>query len=832
MKISELAAKILHTGTSLLNLCDSSTRSSDEAKNLEQAMERLKSPRHEVGVVGLQGHGKSTLINALLGESLAYSGAEIAQNCVTRIQWGEPRCEVLTKTSDGGLQREVHPVTMLKELGRRGGVSVEPGSEIVAFTQAEFLQDGVCLVDTPGADAGLEAETDNATVEDYLRRANVVLAAVLARKPGLAGVFELLEQAGRSASDVVVALTMSDLLEDEDEVEEAVSVSRRQMRLHFGSDVPVFAVSARRALNSASDGTDATLEMNRLKLRLRRSALSARLGTISSALSALDGTAEKLRTDCTETLKSLETVESELNEGVCEASALLAKQHKTLADAKLAIEEAADMAIDDVQACLEEERRMICWELAQDATSNQANKMQQLADRVDERLQDIMAEFRSDVEEELGRSGAPENTEVLTQAPKHNTRVKVPPLSMEQIALIVGGIVPLPLTIWQTIDNFLSLDQKPSFAQSKQWRQSSQFDSFWQTLTASAISWAKEYTQSIVISSVKCLQHRRQQSASINESLHQELRTIEEQARETRFRSECIVRSIDEMNIRLMPVRSVLQLLRALEPVVCSDVIEIAREMSAEHLDGYAGLVEDIKSIQRCFPDASDEVQSFWSHAHAARHLLHDQEFSEACAQAEMAVELATGVQPDWREVPVKLYALATRHASGPDAALTYLQNQCEQDSLINERIALGLLAGRTESVRHTLSKCDREILDNAVRSLAEYACFAREADCPPEMDTGIGLLHQSSRVLKVEADTDKMVDSVQFDSSLERHIAARLVHWASLEEEESLLVEQAYGAFGALEHLLPASAASQLESWLQSTAEAGCCSLSASSSA
>lgn len=857
MRISELAAKIQHAGVSLLNLCDSSTRSSDEAKNLEQALERLKSPRHEVGVVGLQGHGKSTLINALLGESLAYSGPEIAQNCVTRIQWGEPRCEVLTRTDDGELQREVHPITGFRELGRRGGVSVKPGSEIVAFTQSAFLLDGVCLVDTPGADAGLEAETDNATVEDYLRNANVVLVAVLSRKPGLAGVFELLEQAGRSASDVVVALTMSDLLEDEDEVEEAISVSRRQMRVHFGSDVPVFAVSARGALNGASDGADAALEMNRLKMRLRRSALSARLGTISSALSALDGTTARLRTDCAEALRSLETVEAEMNERVSEADALLAKQGRVLRDLRLAVDEMADVALDDAQASAIEQLNIIEWELSQSSATQQLG--QRASMRSGDRFRCSSCGYELVIPEgdpsrfvwcdhcgtknDRNRADKAINTISLPTQTSYSVALRESiTLTFSRIAeqlhdfaedidheLVRHGVVPkspvLPdsTSVEAKVIDEISVCSNGSL---------SSFRTLSAAVSNAIAEWADNYVHTVVKACTLSINECEQQSARHIASLREQLRAAEEQARKSGSKSDCIEKFLGEMNTQLMPVRSLLQLLRALEPVSCSDVIEIAHEMGAEHLDGCAGLVADIKSIQRYCPDASDEVRSFWSHVHAARHLLHDEEFSEACAQAEMAVELATGVQSDWREVPVRLYALATRSASGPDAALTYLQNQCEQDSLLDERVALGLLAGRVESARRVISKCDRAILDSTVRSLAEYVCFACEADCPPGMDTGIGLLHRSSQALCVESDTDRMVDALQFDSSLERHVVARLVRWTRLEEEELLLLEQAYGAFGALEHLLPASAASELESWLNSTPEAGFCSPSVGSSA
>jgi hypothetical protein len=67
------------------------------------------------------------------------------------------------------------------------------------------------------------------------------------------------------------------------------------------------------------------------------------------------------------------------------------------------------------------------------------------------------------------------------------------------------------------------------------------------------------------------------------------------------------------------------------------------------------------------------------------------------------------------------------------------------------------------------------------------------------------------------------MVDILRLDSSLERHLAARLNQWAGLDEDESLLVEQAYGSFGASEHMLPASVSVELKSWLCSTATACC---------
>ena len=209
---------------------------------LKDVIGQVRHATAEIGIVGVTGHGKSTLVNALLGQRIVYSGAEIATSHIVRIRYGDPRVELQTAE---GIQ--IRPLDALCELGHRGGDVIDQAAHITAFCQSSLLGNGLCLVDTPGLDAGLGHESDDATAEGYLQEAGLIVLAIRADKPSTARAFDFLEQAHQAGMDVIIAVTAADLLDDE-ELEESLETVCRIARQRTKENIHVFPIAADRVL--------------------------------------------------------------------------------------------------------------------------------------------------------------------------------------------------------------------------------------------------------------------------------------------------------------------------------------------------------------------------------------------------------------------------------------------------------------------------------------------------------------------------------------------------------------------------------------------------------
>jgi GTP-binding protein EngB required for normal cell division len=213
--------------------------SEQDAVLLNELHSEAAQAAYEIGVVGLQGHGKSTLINALLGRQLLYSSARIATSHIIRLSYGDEEF-VSVKLPDGGVRN--YPIDALDRLGHRAGEDLPRDALIEVFVRSPALRRGFSLVDTPGLASADQVETDHAVFERYFSRSRSLLVVCHATRPGIQGFSDLMRQAIEQQKEVIVVLTAADLLDDE-ELEEALTVVRRQIS-QIGASLPVYAVSA------------------------------------------------------------------------------------------------------------------------------------------------------------------------------------------------------------------------------------------------------------------------------------------------------------------------------------------------------------------------------------------------------------------------------------------------------------------------------------------------------------------------------------------------------------------------------------------------------------
>jgi hypothetical protein len=197
--------------------------------------------------------GKSTVINALLGEPLVPAGVVPLTSVITVIQWGSAPAACATLRY--GENRPIEIAALADYVTERGNPGNTKAVERVVIEHPSlWLADGMRLVDTPGIASVYEHNTDE--TRRYLPQADAVLFIASVDQPVSRAELDFLRDIRRYAGKIFCLLNKTDYLRP-DELHESLAFSMHAIREALGTDdVPVFPVSARLALEGKM-GNDA-----------------------------------------------------------------------------------------------------------------------------------------------------------------------------------------------------------------------------------------------------------------------------------------------------------------------------------------------------------------------------------------------------------------------------------------------------------------------------------------------------------------------------------------------------------------------------------------------
>jgi hypothetical protein len=197
--------------------------------------------------------GKSTVINALLGEPLVPAGVVPLTSVITVIQSG--RAPAAYATLRYGQKRPIQIAELGEYVTERGNpANMKSVERVVIEHPSPWLADGVRLVDTPGIASVYEHNTDE--TRKYLPQADAVLFIASVDQPVSRAELDFLRDIRRYAGKIFCLLNKTDYLRP-DELQESLAFSVHAIREALGTDdVPVFPVSARLALDGKM-GNDA-----------------------------------------------------------------------------------------------------------------------------------------------------------------------------------------------------------------------------------------------------------------------------------------------------------------------------------------------------------------------------------------------------------------------------------------------------------------------------------------------------------------------------------------------------------------------------------------------
>ena len=215
-----------------------------------ELVRKLEEDRFHLVVVGEFNHGKTTFVNALLGEQALPVGVTPTTATIHHIRWADkPEATVVTTSGE----RKPVPFADAKRFAVGGGASGDDVDYLEIGYPAALLKERILLVDTPGVN-DLSLQRSDITYS-YIPRADAVLflldAGQILKESERVFLNDKLLKASRDK--IVFVITKWDLLSAEEQ-REALAYAKNHLADLVKAPV-VFPVSAELALSGNRDGS-------------------------------------------------------------------------------------------------------------------------------------------------------------------------------------------------------------------------------------------------------------------------------------------------------------------------------------------------------------------------------------------------------------------------------------------------------------------------------------------------------------------------------------------------------------------------------------------------
>ena len=187
------------------------------ALDAEQTDTRLAEGRFYVACVGQFKRGKSTLLNALVGEPVLPTGVLPVTSAITVLRHGPRRARAALRD---GRSLEVAPGELSRYVTEDGNPGNRLGVKVVeVFVPSDLLSHGLCLVDTPGIGSVFEA--NDVVTRSFVPHLDAALVVVGADPPVSGDERNLVQEVALRAGAVLVVLNKADRSTPEEQREGA-----------------------------------------------------------------------------------------------------------------------------------------------------------------------------------------------------------------------------------------------------------------------------------------------------------------------------------------------------------------------------------------------------------------------------------------------------------------------------------------------------------------------------------------------------------------------------------------------------------------------------------
>jgi GTP-binding protein EngB required for normal cell division len=223
------------------------------AREASALADRVSEGRFYVAVVGQFKRGKSTLINALAGDTLLPTGVVPVTAVVTVVRHGPERA-VRIRTADGAW-RDIALEQLREYVSEEANPDNAKGvAGVEVFAPSQLLTAGMCLVDTPGLGSVFAAGAK--ATRAFLPHIDAAIVVLGADPPISEEELALVEEVAQQVQKIVVVLNKADRVSDR-ERSEAKAFIDRVLIDHLGRGLgPILEVSAAEQIASGTATRD------------------------------------------------------------------------------------------------------------------------------------------------------------------------------------------------------------------------------------------------------------------------------------------------------------------------------------------------------------------------------------------------------------------------------------------------------------------------------------------------------------------------------------------------------------------------------------------------
>jgi len=229
--------------------------------NISRLLEKLRQNRFHLVILGAFKRGKSTLINALLGETLLPTAVVPLTSVVTILGYGE-KLHIEVHFQNGQRRRITQP-ELVEYITEKGNPRNRKGvREVEIAYPSEYLRDGVRIIDTPGVGSVYSHNTEVAY--NYLPQVDAAVFVVTVDPPLSAAEQEFLKDIREYVHKLFFVLNKIDYVE-EPERREALDFTAQIVKENLASEKAlIFPLSAKLALEGKHNGKSDLLKASLL----------------------------------------------------------------------------------------------------------------------------------------------------------------------------------------------------------------------------------------------------------------------------------------------------------------------------------------------------------------------------------------------------------------------------------------------------------------------------------------------------------------------------------------------------------------------------------------
>ena len=316
------------------------TTMGDKAKALRDLKEKTEKGFFSIVVVGQFSAGKSTFLNALMGDCYlpSFSDETTATINILRSIKDSPiegKEALVINYKDNCVPQIVDSVdvsTIEKYVSTRGDQVAQKVESVEVFFDSKYLNDGVCLVDSPGLNGVLKGHKE--ITDQQIERSHAAIFMFTATQPGSASDFSILSSLKKKCGSVIIVLNRIDCVNpSEQSVESVIETLKKNYTSQFSDDTvpeiwpiaayPALVARSKQDLHYHDDKTHTAEQKAEFLKNSRIEAFEDRLmryltkgektkkelqSPVEKVFSSIDTTVKNLKAEV-ETLKSDATVE-------------------------------------------------------------------------------------------------------------------------------------------------------------------------------------------------------------------------------------------------------------------------------------------------------------------------------------------------------------------------------------------------------------------------------------------------------------------------------------------------------------------------------------------